>query len=71
MNFCSVKCPLCGSWMSRTVTKRGKPFLYCGKCGYGAMLLRGSAIKALDIVCKTISEKDLPSETLKKHREKT
>ena len=70
MSLCTVKCPICKNYMSRSITKRGKPFLYCGKCGYGTMLLRGSAIKALDIVCQTISEKDLPPETLKKHRER-
>lgn len=70
MSFCTVKCPLCGSWMSRTLTKRSKPFLYCGSCGFGMMLLRKSAAEALDRVCENITEKDLPPETLKKQREK-
>jgi len=70
MTLCSIRCPICGNWLSRTTTKRGKPFLYCGHCGYGTMLLRGSAIKDLDVVCQTISESDLPPETLKKHRSK-
>lgn len=70
MSFCSVRCPLCGMWLSRTTTKKGKPFLYCGRCGYGTMLLRKSGIQTLDKVCQEITESDLPGETLKKHRSK-
>ena len=68
MGLCTVKCSICGNWLSRSVTKRGKPFLYCGRCGYGTMLLRKSAAQALDKVCQNISESDLIAETLKKHR---
>ena len=56
--------------MSRTTTKKGKPFLYCGRCGVGSMILRQSAIDALNKVCQSISESDLPPETLRKHQQR-
>jgi len=71
MSFCSVKCPICGNWMSRSTTKRGKPYLYCGRCAGGFMVLKEATAKKLDTVCQQISESDLIPETLKKHREKT
>lgn len=70
MSFCSVKCAVCGEWMSRTLTKTGKPYLYCGHCGIGFMVLRKETAQALDTACQNIEEKDLPPETLKKQREK-
>ncbi|NVM22993.1 MAG: hypothetical protein HWN68_14580 [Desulfobacterales bacterium] len=68
MSLCTVRCSICGGYMSRTTTKRGKPFLYCGRCGLGSMVLRQSTIDALNKVCQSISESDLPGETLKKQR---
>lgn len=70
MSLCTIRCPICGNWLSRTTTKRGKPFLYCGRCGYGTMLLRGKAVETLDVVCQNITESDLIPETRKKHQEK-
>lgn len=70
MSFCSVRCSVCGGWMSRSTTKRGKPYLYCGRCGVGFMVLKEATAKKLDTICQQITETDLPPETLKKHREK-
>jgi len=68
MGLCTVKCPICGSWMSRTLSRKGKPYLFCGKCRSGMLLMKGETIKSLDVVCKDIPESQLPSETLKKYR---
>lgn len=70
MSFCSVKCAVCGEWMSRTITKRGAPYLYCGRCGVGFMVLRKETAQALNATCKIIKEKDLPPKTLEKHRQR-
>lgn len=66
----AVKCPLCGNWMPVLTTKKGRPFLYCGKCRFGFMLLAKPAIEALEKVCKEINESDLLPETRKKYNEK-
>lgn len=68
MSFCSVKCPLCGGYMARIKSKRGKPFLGCAKCGYGVLLLKQTAIENLNKACQNITEANLPSETQKRYR---
>lgn len=66
----AVKCALCGNWMPVLTTKRGKPFLYCGHCRYGFMILAKSGIETLNKVAQEISESDLIPETRKKYNEK-
>lgn len=51
-------------------TKRNKPYIYCGKCRFGFMLLAKPAIQALSEVVKEVSESELPIETRKKYNEK-
>lgn len=70
MSLCTIKCGICGGYMSRTTTKRGQPYLYCGKCGLGFMVLKKASIEALDTVCENITEADLPPETLRKYQGK-
>ena len=65
-----IKCPLCGNWMCVLTTKRGKPFLYCGSCRYGFMLLAKTGIEALDKVSTQVNESELIPETRKKYNEK-
>lgn len=65
-----VRCPLCNNWMCVLTTKRGKPFLYCGNCRYGFMLLAKVGIEALNKVIKQVSESELIPETRKKYDEK-
>lgn len=66
----AIKCPLCGNWMPVLTTKIGNPFLYCGKCRYGFMLLAKAGKEALTKVAKEINESDLLPETRKKYNEK-
>ena len=66
----AVRCPLCNNWMPVLTTKKGKPFLYCGKCRYGFMVLAKSGIEALNKVVTEVSESDLLPETRKKYNEK-
>ncbi len=66
----AVKCPLCGNWMPVLTTKRGKPFLYCGHCRYGFMLLAKPGIEALNKIAQQINESELIPETRKKYNEK-
>ena len=66
----AVKCPLCGNWMPVLTTKRGKPFLYCGRCRYGFMVLAKPGIEALNKVAQQISESDLLAETRKWYNKK-
>lgn len=68
MNLCTVKCPICGNWMSRTRTKRGKPLLYCGRCSIASMILKKSTTEVLDKACQSIPESELIPETLRKQR---
>lgn len=65
-----VRCSLCKNWMFVLTTKKRKPFLYCGKCRYGFMLLAKSGIEALNKVVTEVSESDLAPETRKKYNEK-
>lgn len=65
-----VRCPLCNNWMFVLSTKNSKPFLYCGKCRYGFILVAKSGIGALNKVVTEVSESDLLPETLKKYKEK-
>lgn len=65
-----LRCPLCNNWMPVLTTKRNKPFLYCGNCRYGFMLLAKSGIEALNKVVKQVSESELIPETRKKYDEK-
>ena len=68
MGLCTVKCPICGNWMSRTTTKRGRPLLYCGRCSIATMIMKRTTAEVLDKVCQSIKETDLIGETLKKQR---
>ena len=65
-----VRCALCNNWMFVLTTKYGKPFLYCGKCRYGFMLLAKSGIEALNEVVTEVSESELLPETRKKYKDK-
>ena len=66
----AVKCSLCENWMPVLTTKKGKPFLYCGHCRYGFMVLAKSGIEALNKAVKQINESDLIEPTRKKYNEK-
>lgn len=68
MNLCTIKCGICGGYMSRTTTKRGQPYLYCGHCRIGFMVLKKATAEALDKVCENVEEKDLPPGSLKRQR---
>lgn len=68
MSICTVKCPLCQGFLARSTSKRGQPILKCGVCGYAILVLKKSTAEALDNVCKTIDESDLPPQTLEKYR---
>ena len=61
----AIKCPLCGHWMPALKTKKGRPFLYCGNCRYGFMLVAKKGMDNLDKVAQEISESDLVPETRK------
>ena len=66
----AIKCPLSDHWMPVITTKRGKPFLYCGHCRYGFMLLAKPSMEALNKSCQEISESQLDPETRKWYRKK-
>jgi len=55
--------------MPALATKRGRPFLYCGHCRYGFMLLAKPGMEALNKSCQEISDSDLIPETRKKYQE--
>ena len=66
----AIRCPLCNNWMPVLITKKGAPFLYCGNCHYGFMLLAKAGKDALAKVSQEINESDLLPETRKKYNEK-
>lgn len=68
--LCTVKCPLCGNWMSAIETPNGKPALYCGICRYGFLLVSKDAIDHLTKSCQEIQESNLPTPTLEYYRKK-
>ena len=67
----AIKCPLCGNWMPALKTKKGRPWLYCGKCRYGFMLMANVGIQNFEKAAQEINESDLIPETRKKYQEKT
>ena len=68
--LCTVKCSLCGNWMSAIETANGKPALYCGICRYGFLLVAKEAIDNFNKSCQQIEESDLPPPTLEYYRKK-
>lgn len=66
----AVKCPLCGNWMPAMKTKKGRPFLYCGNCRYGFMLVAKAGMQNFEKVAQEINESQLIPETRKKYDEK-
>lgn len=66
----AVKCPLCGNWMPAMKTKKGRPFLYCGKCRFGFMLVAKAGMENFEKVAQEINESQLIPETRKKYDEK-
>ncbi|MBA7689674.1 hypothetical protein ES703_98182 [subsurface metagenome] len=67
----SVKCALCGNWMSCVETpKKGIPHLWCGICRYGFLLVTKEAIDNLNKSCQEIDESDLPPPTLEFYKKK-
>ena len=67
----AIKCSLCGNWMPALKTKKGRPFLYCGHCRYGFMILAKVGMDAFNNACQEINESDLIPETRKKYQELT
>ncbi len=61
----AIKCPLCGNWMPVTRTKKGRPFVYCGKERYGYMVVTKVGMEAVDRIAQEISESELIPETKK------
>lgn len=55
--------------MPALATKRGRPFLYCGHCRYGFMILAKVGMDAFDKACQEINESELIPETRKKYQE--
>lgn len=66
----AVKCGICGNWMPAMKTKKGRPWLYCGKCRYGFMLMAKVGMQNFEKVAQEINESDLVPETRKKYQEK-
>ena len=70
MKLTTVKCGLCDNWMASMVTKRGAPFLYCGVCKYGFMLLAKEGKDNFSSKAQEIDETDLPEPTKKWFKDK-
>lgn len=68
--LCTVKCCLCGNWMSAIKTPNGKPHLYCGVCRYGILLVTKEAMDNFNSSCQQIQESNLPNRTLEYYRKK-
>ena len=68
--ICTIKCPLCGNFMASLVTKRGAPFIYCGICRFGSMLLAKSGKDNFSNACQEIETSELPSATLEWYNKK-
>jgi len=68
--LCTVKCPLCGNWMSCIETPNGKPYLFCGICRYGFLLISKESIENLNKSCQEIQESGLSAPTLEYYRKK-
>ena len=66
----AIKCPLCGHWMPALKTKKGRPFLYCGNCRFGFMIVARRGIENFENAAHEISESQLIPETRKKCEEK-
>ncbi len=66
----AIKCPLCGNLMPAMKTAKGRPWLYCGKCRYGFMLMAKVGIQNFEKAAQEISESNLIPETRKKYQEK-
>ena len=66
----AIKCSICGNWMPALKTKKGRPWLYCGKCRYGFMLMANVGIQNFEKAAQEINESDLIPETRKKYQEK-
>lgn len=61
----ALRCPICGNWMPAIKTKKGRPFLYCGREKYGFMLATKVGMETFNKVAQQISESDLIPETRK------
>ena len=66
----AIKCSLCSNWMPALKTKKGRPWLYCGKCRYGFMLMANVGIQNFEKIAKEINESDLIPETRKMYEKK-
>lgn len=69
--ICSIRCPICGNYMGRGLSKNGKPYLFCSVCGYGMLVMRRETVRQLDTTCRDISENELPGPTREKQRGRT
>jgi len=69
--ICTIKCPLCGNFVASLVTKRGAPFLYCGICKFGFMILAKTGKDNLANACQEIDISQLPKPTLEWYNKKS
>jgi len=69
--ICTFKCNVCGNWCASFTTKNNKPYLYCGECGYGHMILSKQGIEHFYEACQEVNETELIPKTLAWYKKKT